>query len=207
MTLGTRKVGVGAGQWKFRRRAVIERRVGPRRGGMAHGAILRKTRRHVTGVVRSIPIGQMARNASRRKSGVHIVHVALSAGNRSMGPGQGELCRSVVIKGGASPIGGGMAKGTILRKTCSRVIRTGRLIVFRLVAGETLCRCSRKPVVGMALAAIDADVSARQRKCCLAVVKDGALPRGSRVTDLAILWETCRNVVRIGCLVKIRLVA
>lgn len=104
-------------------------------------------------------------------------------------------CRGVVA-GGA---GGGESRGDVVR------IRSG--LVFRLVTGEAVGWSAGVAAVDVATGAGNFGVRTRQRKRSVVVIERGRHPRAGVVADLAIRGEPGADVVRVGGLLEVGLVA
>ena len=70
---------------------------------MAHAAGLRETRGHVVRIGRAVEIRQVAGDASRRESGIHIIFMTLSTGDTDVSARQREW-RTGVVERCALPI-------------------------------------------------------------------------------------------------------
>jgi len=75
---------------------VVKRRWLPRRRAVANFASLRIATRHVVRILRAFVIRQVARNASRHRDVVVIVHVTVHARRSRVRPRQRESCRRVI---------------------------------------------------------------------------------------------------------------
>ena len=170
---------------------------------MASAAVLWKTRGHVVRIGRAVEIRQMAGNASSREPRVHVVFMTLRAGHADMSPGQRKLRRRVVIERCTLPIGIRMTNAAVLRKACGHVVRTGRAVEIRQMAGNAGSREPGVHVVFVTLGTSDTDVGACQGKRRIAMVERRALPPGCGVTYAAVLRKACGRVVRIGRAVEI----
>src|ERR1019366_8349614 len=143
--------------------------------------------------------GKVAADAVRVAQAVVVVDVARRALLAGVDPHQGEP-GSRVVESGATPIGGGVTAGTILRE----VGRLVRRIVGSVVVGLVTVPAgpARKAVVfaNGALGALRADIKAGQGKPGSCVVERGAGPvegRGS-VAQGAVHRESGGFVRRVG---------
>ena len=102
---------------------VIERGSVPIYGGVAHSAVLREPRGHVIGIIRALPILQVARYALCAQTGEHIVRVTNGASHGRMRPGQREFGLRRMVERGSVPVHSAVALGTVLRKAGGRVRR------------------------------------------------------------------------------------
>jgi hypothetical protein len=80
VAVGAEHIDVGPGQRKLRRCVVIERRACPPCGRMTHSAVLGKACGYVVWIGSAVEIRQVARDASRRESGKHVVFMTLGTG-------------------------------------------------------------------------------------------------------------------------------
>ena len=104
VALLTSDIDVGAGQ-REGRIAVIERRALPSRACVTNAAVLRETCRYVVWIGRAVEIRQMARDASSRESGEHVVFVTLGTRcDADVSSGQRKLRPCRVIERRALPI-------------------------------------------------------------------------------------------------------
>lgn len=127
-------------------------------GGVAHTTILREAGGDVVGVIRALPILQMAGNALRAQSGEHIVCVANRASDACVRAGQWKLRLRRMVERGAIPIQSAVTLGTVLRETGGRVRRIiGSLPVLQM-AGYAVRADRRVLIVHMALRAAHAYV-------------------------------------------------
>ncbi len=189
---------------------VIERRVTPRRRGVALLASLREIRLHVVRIGGALEILQMARYASRVRAGqvVIAVHVALHALQRSMRAGQGEA-GGRVIKRRITPRGRGVALLASLREIRLHVIRIGgALEILQVAAHASRVRAGQVViVVHVALHALHSRVCARQREAGGRVIERCSGPCRGAVALLAGLRESSRDVIWVGGALEIRQVA
>jgi hypothetical protein len=91
-----------------------------------------------------------------------------------------------------------MADRAVLRKTRRSVIRICCGLKRWKMAADALSARSGKHITRVALQTGDANVRARQRESCPTMIEYRASPLGSRMTNRAILRETCGYMVRIG---------
>ena len=145
---------------------------------MTSAAVLREAGRRVIRAGCAVEIRQVAGDTCSPESGVHIVFMTLRAGWIDVSPGQREPCGGVVIERCTLPICRRMAQGAVLGETCRHVVRIGRSVKIRLMAGDACSRESGVHVVFVALSTGDTDMSACQRKRRVGVVKCCALPVG-----------------------------
>ena len=134
VTRRTNCLGVAVGHGEIR---VIERRSGPRRGGVAVLATRRESRRRMARIVRTLIIGYVAAVAIGWEARIVVVHVATGAGNRCVRAGKREG-RVVVVEGGLGPDDGVVARIAGSRKTqLHMVYRRHGIVVVALMAGNT----------------------------------------------------------------------
>lgn len=112
-------------------------------------------------------------------------------------------CR-VVVECRPFPLGGGMADGAVLREACSRMIGIGSGLECGTMAANALSACSGEGIARVALQTCDANVGSRQRESCPTMIELRASPLGRRMTNRAILRETCGHMIRIGRVLKRR---
>ena len=179
---------------------VIERRVPPRRGGVALLTRLREVRLHVIRIGRSLEIRLVAADAGCVRAGqvVIAIHVTLCALERRMRAGQRES-RGRVIEGRITPRRRVVALLACRREVRLYVIRIRRSVEIRLVAADA-CGVGTGQVVivvHVALRASHGRVSARQRETGRRVIERRVIPRRSVVALLAGLRESRTDVIRI----------
>jgi predicted RNA-binding Zn ribbon-like protein len=177
---------------------VVERAACPVRRVVALGAILRESGLDVIWIGRGLKVRLVAGKAGCavwqvvRTRGAERGVVALCALQRDVSAGQREA-GGRVIEIGASPAGGVVALGAVLRETGLDVIRITGAVEVRLMAGEAGCavwqvvrtRGAERGVV--ALCALQRDVSAGQREAGGRVIEIGASPAGGVVALGAVL--------------------
>jgi len=110
---GANTLGVAVGN---RKPGVIERRSGPRRGGVAAGTARREPGGRVVGIVGPPIVSRVTAIAVGGKTGVVIVYVATRAGRAGVLPGQRKRC-VVMIKRPLGPSHGVVAHLAGGRKT------------------------------------------------------------------------------------------
>lgn len=176
---------------------VVESGPQPTRGDMAGGARRREPRRHVIRIGCSGVVRLVASVAIRRQGRVIVVHVATRACHRGMRARQRER-RVVVVKRRRRPGCGAVAHVALLRQTCRHVVRIGRPLEVLHVA--THARRAGQAVVAaqVALAALQTGVPTGQGPARARMIEGRARPGRRAVADLALLWESCCHVVRIG---------
>src|ERR1035438_9126005 len=189
---------------------VVERGAGPVEGRrpVAQGAVLRESGGLVWRVGGPVEVGEMAADAVRAGQAVVVVDVARRALLAGVDPHQGEP-GSRVVESGATPIGGGVTAGTILREVGRLVRRIVGSVVIGLVTIPTGCCGQTVVAVHVALGALQAGMSAGQGEPGRPVVEGGAGPvegRGS-VAKRAVLREAGGFVRRVGGAVEVGLVA
>ena len=198
VTLGALQCGVRTGQRESSRR-VIERRIAPRRGGVALLASLRDVRGHVIRIGGALEIGEVAADASGVRHGqvVVAIHVTLGALQRSVRSGQRES-RGRVIEGGIAPRRGGVALLAGLREARSHVVRIGGALEIREVAADAsgVRRGQVVVAVHMALGALQTGVRASQRESRRRVIEARIPPVSCVVALLASLRDVRGNVIR-----------
>ena len=171
------QAGVGAGQGEPGGR-VVEGGAGPveRRGTMAQRAVLRESGGLVRRVVGTVVIGLVTAPARRAIQCVVVVDVARGALLGGVQAHQRES-RSCVIEGGAVPINGSVAAGTILREAGLFVRWVGGFVVIGLVTAPARPAGQAEVVVGVALDALQVGMRAGQREPGSGVVEgSGAGP-------------------------------
>ena len=158
----------------------------------------------MVGIVGSIEIRQVTRDASSREPGKHAVFVALGArSDIDMSARQGER-RIVVVERRSLPAGCSVTQAAVLRESGCLVVWIGSAVEIRQMARYACGRKSGKHIVFVTLLTSDIDVGAGQRKGCIFMVECRTLPSRGCVTDAAVLRKTCSCVVRIGRAVEIR---
>ncbi len=206
MATGAGRGRVFPGQREFRG-AVIEHRPTPLRCRVAGFATLRKARRNVVWIRSLLEVGKMARRARRSEPGEFPTHVAIRACRRGVLPGQREP-RLGVIKLSTLPLDSRVAETTILREPGGDVIRIRRLLELRQMTRCTLRAKTRELAAHVAARTGGRGMFAREWKTSgRIVIEDGPTPLCRRVARLASLRESCRRMIRIGCLLEIRQVA
>ena len=151
----------------------------------------------------------MAARADGRCALIDIVDVARSARHARMETGQRELRRGIVVKLGAFPLRGGVAKRTIRWEACRNVVGiVSRLIEVGHVAARADGRCAFVDIVDVAAGALHRGVETGQRELRLGVVKNRTLPVCRRVADIAVLGEPGGHMVRVpGAVVVLEVAA
>ena len=109
-----------------------------------------------------------------------------------------------MVESGRLPRGGVVAGVACLREPGRHMVRICRFGEVGHVAAGALRRERREVIVHVAQSALHLDVRAGQRESGLGVIEDGVQPVSGRVADLAVRWETCRDVIRIGRLLEVR---
>jgi len=200
------------------RGSVIEGRACPIGRAVTGLTSRRESCLRVAGIRRAIVIGLMAGHA-RRRSGQAICParaergvVALRALQRGMSSVKGEAGRRM-IEGSAAPTRGGVALLASCREICLYMVRTGRAVEIRLMAGHARCGggqviCSTRTERGVvALGALQRGMRSVQSEACARVVEGRARPVRGAVALLARGRETRLHVVGIRGAVEIGLVA
>ena len=103
-----------------------------------------------------------------------------------------------VIENSAQPTGRGMAGGAGRGETSGDVVRVIGSLVFGFVTAVAVGRKGCVVVVHVTVCASHARVRTSQRERCVVVIERGRGPGGRVVTDVALLREPDRNVIRIG---------
>lgn len=111
-----------------------------------------------------------------------------------MRPGQRKI-RADVVEAAAFPTVHGMAFQAIMRKLPSHVVRIANIIIIVLMARPAIGRSALELPVYVALRAVHAIVRPEQRKGRIVVVERGWLPRGSAVTNGAVVRILIRLVI------------
>ena len=180
---------------------VIERRIAPRRRGMALLAGLREIRLHVIRTRGALEVLQVAADASRIRAGqiVVVVHVALRALQAGVCTCQREASRGVV-KRRARPGSGVVALLASLREARSYVIGIGSVIEIGKVAAHAggIRAGQVVIVVDMALRALHGRMEAGEREPSRGMVKGRVQPVRRAVALFASLRECRSHVVGIG---------
>ena len=160
VALGALQADMRAGQGKPGS-CVVERGAGPveGRGSVAQGAVHRESGGFVRRVGGPIVVGEMAADAVRAGQGVVVVDVARRALLAGVEPHQGEP-GSRVVECGATPIGGGVTAGTILREVGRLVRRIVGSVVVGLVTVPACPARQAVVVVRVALGALQTDMRA-----------------------------------------------
>ena len=167
---------------------VVEDDAGPNGRGVADGAVLWKSGRHVVGVRGLLEIGEMASHALRWHPIEHSVHVTLRARHRDVRTGQRESTQ-VVIERGILPVGGVVTHLAGGGEIAGFVVGVGRAIVVGEVASRALLRRPCKDFVGVTLRARHRGVGPGQCETGeLRVVESGVCPDADAVTGLAGDW-------------------
>jgi len=190
VTLGARHGGMRSRQ-RESAQAVIERGALPVGSGMATLATGGELAGLVIGIRRVIVVGQVARDALRRRPGEDSVRVTLGALDHSVRPGQWEAGELRVVEAGAGPdvnVVTALAGDRQLRR---HVVQwRGTLIVLE-VAGDALRAESgidsgRRSMV--AIVAHHGGVGADERKPVAVLLnrRNGYLPTADRVATLAL---------------------
>lgn len=109
-----------------------------------------------------------------------------------------------VIEDGARPTGCVVACGARGGECRSHVVRVRHTGVVSLVARVTICRRARIFATDMTVRTLHRRVRSRQRKRRPAVVEVRRRPGRGAVANLACLRETCRDVIRVGRVIKVR---
>jgi len=188
---------------------VIECRAHPAAGGVAGLASLGESAGNVVGIRSSLKILEVARHARSAVQSVVAVDVAIGALSRRRGvqSGQGKAGGGV-IKLAVGPLHDVMALLTGCGETGVRHRSRGAGEIF-LVTREARRAGQVVIVVDVAIDALAGRirVSSSQKEPGHAVIKLGVQPVVCRVTALARGGELGRNVVRVGSVLKVRLVA
>ena len=184
---------------------VIESGRHPGRSAVTDFACLRESSCRMIRVFGVSEIRQMAGCTECAQPGVLTAGMAICARSVHVRARQREQ-RLCMVEGGAGPGGRGVADGTVCGKCRCYVIRIGGLVKARQMARSAVLRRSRKFSVYVTLRTGDLDVRTRQwERCHGAVIERSAGPRCCGVTLLTISREAGRCVVRISCLVEVRL--
>jgi len=207
VALGAGHVGRVISRQGERRRGVIEgcaQPVGEIVAGVARG---RETDGRVRRIIGAVVIRLVALDARRIRNRVGPTReqrriVALRARHRRMEPGQREP-RGSVIEGRTQPVGGGVALIARRRESGRHVVRIGRSVVVRLVAGIAHRRASeiiwatleRRRV---ALRALQGRVEPGEGETCGRVIESRTQPVGRGMARLAGGGEISLHVARIG---------
>lgn len=161
--------GVRAGQGEAGQ-VVVKAGRHPRRGGMAHLALLREAGGRVIGIVGVLEILQVARNAQRAEVGelpADVAGLALQCGMRA---GEGETAQRVVELR-IRPGDGAVANGAVRGESAGHVIRIVSFLKIRHVAGRAGGRHRRVAAVDMALRARHFRVRPAQQPSCHGMVE------------------------------------
>ena len=209
-------MAIGAGARRHRVQAseresgivVVECGAHPAAGVVTGFASLRESAGNVVGIRGSLEILEVASHARSAVQGVVAVDVAIGALSRRIcvQAGQREASGGV-IKLAIGPLHDVMALLTGCRETGVRHRSGGAGEIF-LVTGEARRAGQVVIVVDVAIDALTGRirVPSSQKKPGRAVVKLGIQPVVCRVTTLARGGELGRNVVRVGSVLKLRLV-
>ena len=135
MTQLARDRYVGSGQRELCG-GVIERGPLPLDGGVTQAAILGKSRSDVIRIRGLVIVGRVARGTSHGGPRILACGVALLAGDRHMGSGQGKF-GGAVVENRSLPLGGGVTCGAILAEAGRAVVRVGSLVEIRQMARGT----------------------------------------------------------------------
>ena len=103
-----------------------------------------------------------------------------------------------VIEGCIKPAGGGVTYPTGGRESGSNVVRTRRALVNRLVTGIAIRGSVVVVVLYVALSAWNAHMRSGQRESRVVMVERRRDPGCCSVANVALLWESCGYMVRIG---------
>lgn len=197
-TIGIAVIGVEPG--------MVESCAQPAGRGVTRCASRRETRRHVIRIGRAAIVHLVASVTIRGQGRVVVVHVTTGACDRGVRPGQRE--RSVVmVERRRHPGRGAVAHVTLLRESDRYVVRVGCTLEICQVTRYARCIGQAIISVGVALTALQRRMGPGQRKAGGGVVERCRGPGGCVVTDLALLRESRRHVVRIGRAPVVRLVA
>ncbi len=112
-----------------------------------------------------------------------------------------------MVERGGAPGRGVVADGAVLREPGRNVVRIGGFLEVCQMAGRACRRQTRVHAAGVALAARHGGVGAGQRELGLVVVECRTLPLSGVVADRAVLGETGRRMIGIGCLLEVGEVA
>ena len=123
-----------AGEWEFRRRAVIEFAALPLRRGVAGLAGCREAGRPVVRVCRCVERRQVAPFAGLRRPGEFVAHVALLAGYRGVLAREWEFRCRVVVELSTRPLRSGVTGSAGNRKPGRLVIRLVGVVEVHHVA-------------------------------------------------------------------------
>jgi len=197
---------------------VVERAACPIRRVVALLTCRREARLHVIRIGRAIEIGLVALHALRvvgqivGPTGAEGRVVALRALQRGVRARQRESSGRV-IESGAGPTGRVVALRAVLREAGLYVIRSRGAVEVRLVAGVA-SRAVRQVVCArrtegrvVALRALQRHVSAGQRESSGRVIESGTGPAGRVMALRAVLREAGLYVIRVACVIEIRLMA
>ncbi len=130
-------VGVSAGEWPSGRR-MVESGAGPRDRAVTNLALLRESRRSVTGIGGSLVVLQVARNTCRTGQVKVPIRVTLFALQLRVASGQRETHR-IVIEVRRLPSRRAVALLAVLWQPERQVVRIARFLVVRHVAAYAGC--------------------------------------------------------------------
>ncbi len=159
---------------------------------MADRAVVRVLIGRVVG--RAIVIGLVAGPAVRRRSLELSVNVALRAGHRNVGAGQGER-RAAVIKLCRGPAVGVMADRAVVIVIAGHMIRIADSLVIGLVTGPAVRWRAHVLPVDMALYAGHGHVCPGERELTCVVIKCGRAPACGGVTSGALTRKLVDEVI------------
>ena len=173
-------------------------------GAMANFALNRKVCRNVVGIGCVVKIGLMATDTCCRRAGISagVTTVAIHTGVRT---GQRKIC-VIVIKYCGLPRYRAVANFAFQRKCSSDVVGIRRRLKIIFVTGNAGGWRSGIPGT-VAAQTIQPDVRTGQREIGGVMVKRRRFPCGSAVTKRTIETEVILHMPRIGCALKIRLMA
>lgn len=177
MASGTNSTGITVISWEP---GVVERRSGPRCGGVTGLARGREAGRSVIRIGGGLVVGFMTREAVGRNRCVIVVHVTTGAGHGGVLAGQRER-RVVVIERRRNPGRGVVAHVALLREPGLDVIRVGGSVEVLQVTGGARGIVQAVVSVEMALRTLQRDVRPGQRKPGGGVVKGCIGPGHGRV--------------------------
>lgn len=128
------------------------------------------------------------------------------AGYCDVRTGQWELCRGVVVESCPQPLFCVVTGGAVLRESCQYMVRILCAVEIGQVAGNAIACRQGEIAVGVTAPAVDANVSARERKGGDAVIERRALPIRGVVARRTIGRKLALDVIGIFARVEIHAV-